>query len=615
MLAVASIIAACTPASPEVVEKVITQVVKETVIVEGTPKVVEKEVTKVVKETVVVEKPAPPGADTDVPREETLIMAFEGGPVAAPDLANPYITGNRINQGYHQASIESLFYLNYESGEMMPWLGEGYEFNDDLTEVTISLRKGVEWSDGEPFTSEDVVFTVNMLREHTTFSYGNDMKKWVKEVSAPDDFTVVFELTEPYPRFVLDFFAVRIWGMVRIVPEHIWSEQDVETFRNFDMDKGWPVWTGPYQLVKASENEFIYDRRDDWWGAKIGFHELPAAKRLIFVEQGTAEKGAAMLQYDQIDAHTRMPLGLFESIMEKNPNVIGWLADSPYGWFDPCPRTYFINNLREPWDDPDMRWALNHALDRQKIADAALGGPGGIPTGYIFAAYPPLQEYVNENKDLWEKYPVTEYNPERSIEIIESKGYVRGNDGIFQKDGKPLQITIVAWSTWMQGPLTMPLVVGYWQAIGIDATVNFLAGAALNEKRNTGDFDVVLVSPCYSVVDGYKSVDAFHSRYIKPLGERQSGNYCRFSDPAYDAIADKMANYPVGDPGLKPLWREAMEIWLPNLPVLPINQRPRIIPLNTTYWTNWPTAENNYIHPATWWASTFIMIMEVQPAQ
>ena len=58
-----------------------------------------------------------------------------------------------------------------------------------------------------------------------------------------------------------------------------------------------------------------------------------------------------------------------------------------------------------------------------------------------------------------------------------------------------------------------------------------------------------------------------------------------------------------------------MEIWLPNLPVLPVNQRPRIIPLNTTYWTNWPTSENNYIHPATWWASTFIMIMEVQPAQ
>ncbi|MBM3189868.1 MAG: twin-arginine translocation signal domain-containing protein, partial [Chloroflexi bacterium] len=87
--------------------------------------------------------PAAPGVPTPramVPRENTLIIGFEGGPVQAPANANPYAPGTAINQGYHQLMIESLFYLNYESGEQMPWLAESFSFNDDYTEVTIKLR-------------------------------------------------------------------------------------------------------------------------------------------------------------------------------------------------------------------------------------------------------------------------------------------------------------------------------------------------------------------------------------------------------------------------------------------------------------------------------------------
>ena len=139
----------------------------------------------------------------DVAREETLIIAFEGGSVAAPDLANPYISGNRINQGYHQAMIESLFYLNYETGELVPWLAEGYEFNEDFTAVTIFLRDGVTWNDGEAFNADDVVFTINTLKAHPILSYGGDMNTWVASVEKVDDLTVQFTLTAPYPRFLV----------------------------------------------------------------------------------------------------------------------------------------------------------------------------------------------------------------------------------------------------------------------------------------------------------------------------------------------------------------------------------------------------------------------------
>lgn len=552
----------------------------------------------------------------DVPREETLILTFEGGPIAAPDLANPYLVGNPTSMGQHQVLIESLFYLNYETSELMPWLAESYAFNDDFTEVTVNLREGITWSDGVAFTANDIVYTIEMLQAHPAFPYGSDMQQWVANVEAIDDQTVHFHLTNSYPRFLIDFFGVRISGAISIVPQHIWSVQDeLDTFRNFDLEAGWPVWTGPYKMVRATDTEFVYDRRDDWWAAETGFHALPAPRRVIFVEHGSTEISAAMLENNSIDAHPRLPGGLYESVISRNPNILAWFDEAPYGWIDPCPRTWYFNTLREPWNEPDVRWALSYALNRQAIGNAELGGEGAIPAGYSFPAYPALNALMEEHADLWEQYPVTEFNPEKSIEILESIGFERGADGIFVRDGQRLQIDILVSSGWIPGTQVAPLMVGFWQEIGVDATANFLGGAQISERRNVGDFDILVVSPCYSVIDPFNEVEAFHGRYVAPLGERVSQNFARWSNPEFDAIVDEMARYPSGDPALGQLWREAMEIWLPELPVLPLYQQPRIVALNETYWNNWPTSENNYIHPPIWWATTLQMILNIEPAQ
>ena len=77
-----------------------------------------------------------------------------------------------------------------------------------------------------------------------------------------------------------------------------------------------------------------------------------------------------------------------------------------------------------------------------------------------------------------------------------------------------------------------------------------------------------------------------------------------------------MDTLPLGDPQLDELYLQAMEIYLAELPVIPITQAKKIIPFNTTYWTGWPTAENNYIHPPTWWqGNTEQILLQLQPAQ
>src|SRR5947207_6842608 len=104
-------------------------------------------------------------ADQQVARKDILVIPGNVN-IPAPDIWNPYIPGTFILQGMNQNLMETLFMLNYETGNVDGWLASGFTHNDDQSEWTVTLKPGTEWSDGQPLTADDVVFTINMLRTH-----------------------------------------------------------------------------------------------------------------------------------------------------------------------------------------------------------------------------------------------------------------------------------------------------------------------------------------------------------------------------------------------------------------------------------------------------------------
>ena len=162
-----------------------------------------------------------------VPREDTVIFDIDASTIVNPNNFNYLVPGTLRNHGAHQALWEPLFILNYESGEIEPWLGETFEPNDSLDVWTLTLRDGVTWSDGEAFNADDVVFTIQLLLDDETGTLADaaNMQQWVNSVEKVDDLSVQFNLKEPNPRFQLDYFSVRIWGNVMVLPEHIWAGQ------------------------------------------------------------------------------------------------------------------------------------------------------------------------------------------------------------------------------------------------------------------------------------------------------------------------------------------------------------------------------------------------------
>src|SRR5215510_13753191 len=167
-------------------------------------------------------------AQGNVAREDTVIFDIDDAAVPNPTNFNSFVPGTNKNQGAHQAMWEPLFILNYETGKIQAWLGLSFTPNDKQDVWTLKLRDGVKWSDGEAYTADDVVFTIQMLLDDKTATLGGaaDMQQWVKGIKKVDNLTVEFDLKQSDPRFQLDYFSVRIWGGIVIMPAHIWKGQD-----------------------------------------------------------------------------------------------------------------------------------------------------------------------------------------------------------------------------------------------------------------------------------------------------------------------------------------------------------------------------------------------------
>ncbi len=557
---------------------------------------------------------------SEVAREDTVIFDIDDSALPNPENFNWLVPGTNRNQGAHQALWEPLFILNYETGEIQPWLGESFTPNETQDVWTLELRDGVMWSDGEAFNADDVVFTIDLLLgdETSTLAEAANMQQWVDSVEKVDDLTVQFNLNAPNPRFQLDYFSVRIWGSVIILPQHVWEGQDPFTFTNYDPAQGWPLGTGPYRLASTGPTQAVWDRRDDWWGAETGWHALPEPIRLIWQITGSEENKAQLMANHQLDSVMNITLGAFEAIQARNPEATAWYADLPYAWADPCPRQLSFNTTVAPWDDPNMRKAVSLIIDRNQIIAVAYEGTSE-PSKTMFVQYGGMNPYIDAIVDAG-----MGIDPAGDLEagqaLIEAAGWTLNGNGIYEKDGQTLTADILVNNSTAEYTRTVDVIVEQLRAAGIDALSRPLTGATWSDSVNNGNFEAAYNwDACGSVNEPWNSMNRFTNHFVVPVGQRSPGsnNWVRWDTEgtaAYTAIVDQIGTLPLGDPQIVQMVVDAYQHISDETPFIPLVQASKLVPFDTTYWTGWPTAEDNYNHPATWWNSTHQIILNLTKA-
>jgi len=424
---------------------------------------------------------------------------------------------------------------------------------------------------------------------------------------------VRFNLTAPNPRIHENreaFPAVGIWGGITILPKHVWEGKDPLEFKNNP-----PVTTGPYKLANATETAITWQRNDDWWGTSV-FGVTPPAKLINFQYVGPETQTALALSSNAIDAPFIgiLSLGTFKQVSGQNPNVLAWQQDAPYAWLDPCPRALMVQNARPPWDKKEARWALSRMIDRQAIVNLAYEGTT-VPAWGIWPLYEGLQPYFDRVKDLRDKYQVELFDPAQAEQQLATAGVTKSGDTWTTAAGGPLKVTYLVNGDSNEEMKVSQVLADQLRTAGLEVELQPLSGAPLNEAILRGDYDIKLHSFCPG--DIFDNLELFHSKFFVPLGENApwyERNSFRYKNTDLDAIIDKMqATPPEQVDQLTQLYHDAMAIWLEDLPVVPITQAPALVPFNTTYWTGWPSAENPWNMPVSWWA-TFNLVLNGYPS-
>ncbi|MEM1510713.1 MAG: ABC transporter substrate-binding protein [Thermofilaceae archaeon] len=548
------------------------------------------------------------------PREETLYIAR--GRVVNPTLLNLYAPGapSRSHTCMHQFVWEYLFYYNFETGEYIPWLAEKFEYSPDYKSVKIYLRKGVKWSDGHPFTADDVVFTYEMLLKYAPRLSGSAaVAAKVAGARKIDDYTVEILLKDPDPRFHLDrstFPAALVWGGLTIVPKHIWEKEDPLTFKNYP-----PVGTGPYRVVSSGETESILERRNDWWATEL-FGIRPAPKYIVCKYYGPEESLAAALAANDVDAVFigMITFGTLQTVIARNPAVIVWRRTSPYSWIDPCPRVLMVNNQRYPWSLPEVRHAISYLLNRPLIAELVFDKTT-YPTPHIFPEYGGMKPYLDAVKDLVDKYEILKYDPKKAEEILTKLGFKKGPDGIWvTPNGTKLEAIYIyhTASDPVEQRKAMEVITSLLRAAGISVIAKGLEGPAFIDTMNRGEWDLRYGYMCPGDSDPFFNLYISHSKFAAPPGQPVSNweyNGWRYTNPEYDKLIDQLQlTSPLEKEKAITLFKQIMEIFYRDLPVIPVVQAPAIVPFSTQYWTGWPTAENPWIMPVPWWAQFNLVV-------
>ena len=633
LLAAASMIALTALAACGGTETVIqTVIVREEVPIEVPVTVeVEKEVVvqgETVVQTVEVEKqvvverevtPTPdPGALRDVPRNRTLVITHWSDSYRTQhdnvENFNWWLPGNsHARHASEKGLIEYLFYTNLNDGDIIPWLGESFEYNDSLDAIDVKIREGAEWSDGTPFTAHDVKFTVDMVRDNAPDLIRSSY--WVEliaGVEVHDDYNLTMTLTRPDPRFFQTQFGFGWENHVPIVPKHVWENEDPLTFNNYDPAKGWPLGTGAYKLSLSTPEVQIYDRRDNWWASETGFHDAPQVERIQYIPVANDDIAGQLYINNQLDVGPPLLKGTFEAAKGFNDALRSWNFEGPvWGAPDGCNFVLILNNQKEHFSSADVRWAINHAINRDEITGLAY--EGGVPPVVVPISSYGVKQYLPLMQDILDKYDAGNHSLEKVDERMTTAGYSKDSEGFWSNDGGRVEITLEIPS-WMrpQGPFLEKQL----QAGGFDAVFKQGEPATISDRLQLGETEVVWVQ-CGSINEPYDTFKSYHSKNSGPPGERYVGAVQggRYENPEMDAILDEMEAmlHSPDDPRYVELARGAMELFLRDMPVIHIAEELHVIVHNTHWWTGWPGVEDPYVAPYPPWNGWYLITLNLEP--
>ncbi|MEU8224349.1 ABC transporter substrate-binding protein [Kribbella sp. NPDC048915] len=538
-------------------------------------------------------------ANIPVPREQSVIVGQVEYTVF--DSFNGMIPNGSPGGAGVELATEPLFYLSFATGKLTPWLATEYKYNDDHSELTLKFDEKAHWNDGKPLGANDFKFTVMMLKDRPDlFGGGGDLKEFVKDVEVPDPHTAVVKFLKPTPRFHYNFIAAIAGAPNNIMPEHVWKGQDPTKYKDNP-----PVRSGPYKLKQAIRNQkmFVWEKDPNYWNKD----KLDVKPQYVIFQSTSKQLDQASLAFERAE----FDVGSIDAQHAKQLSNSGYPNLVTTQFHDPNPRVLWLNAdpSRGVIAEPKMRWAINYALDREKIGKSVwqVEVPPAI---YPWADYPTNDKWKDD--ELAEKYKF-EYNLDKATQLLDEIA-PKNAAGKRMYKGKEINLEIITPAQVDKDEYAIANVLKTDLAkIGVNCTLRSLSGSVHDEKFQRGEYDIDSSWAGFAI-DPEQLYTDWESDKAKPIGKNAAGrNKMRFRDPAFDAISKKLSGLDPESEEAKPLLKQALEIYFQKLPLIPVIQTGYPQFFNNTFWKDWPTDDNLYEVPLNWWPHFALVLGKIQP--
>jgi peptide/nickel transport system substrate-binding protein len=479
---------------------------------------------------------------------------------------NPY--NGHPNAGALGLIYETLYFVNVNDGSFTPMLASSYRWNSDNSQVTFTIRPNVKWNDGKPFTSDDVVFTFNTMKQYPAAD-GLGVWSFLKDVTAPDANSVVMTFQKPYPPVL-----VNIAGKVYIIPKHIFTSVGDPTKYLTDH----PVGTGPFALTKYQPDLAIYNKNPSYWQAdkvkvdEIRFPEYKDNATLqLALPKGVVDWAgyfSPTLQQDFINkdpAHFHIfmdAVNLYSICVNQRDPLLGGQAGQP------------------------IRLALSAALDRGAIAGQATAGlePPGSITGLVL---PTAKDWLDPQ---YASLP-TGADVAKAGKYLTDAGFTKGSDGIYQKNGKRVSLTLRSVDSYSDWNAAAKLIGDQAKAVGIEIKNVTVGEDNYYTLRTDGKYDYQMM---FCGMVGGPTPYYLFNQY---LNSAQIGAG-KFNFVAWkDATTDKYLNQYASITDVNAQKQAIMgieKVFVENQPFIPLWTGADYDEYSTKNFTGWPDQNNPY---------------------
>ncbi|WP_166238085.1 peptide-binding protein [Paenibacillus turpanensis] len=443
---------------------------------------------------------------------ETAKTKVDGGEIITAYLSEPQgfirLWATTTTSSEVTELVFSYLYKLNENQEIVPDLATGMPvFSDDKMTMTIKIRKDAKFTDGEPLTADDVVFTYNVALSPDYTGPRKGTFSELSKVEKVDEETIKFTFKTPFAGYI-DLFPYNI------LPEHLLKDVPIKELNQSEFYKK-PIGSGPYKLVEWKTGQYLaFTRNEDYYRGKPAIEKITAKiipdANSMMAQLQTGEINVIGVPADQLSvieqaAKTSGKIKLQKGIVTTSYSFIGW-------------------NLTNPlFADKKIRQALTMSIDRQGIIDGVAEGQGKIMHGQTVPSYWTYSDNVP-------KFP---YDVEKAKKSFEEAGWKDTNgDGLLDKDGKTFEFEMQVNQGNKIREKAVTVIQQQLKKVGININIRVVEGSAFTKNFQEKKFESIYYA--WNITGDPNPKGIWHSAEIE-----HGLNTVSYSNPQVDQLIEE----------------------------------------------------------------------------